>query len=64
MKTVLALTIGILGIWVPVGFGTDVVINAHQTSLKFYLANGYAEGEWRDAGPVHPGLIRVGKRLE
>jgi hypothetical protein len=39
------------------------VINAHPTSLRFYLANGYAEGEWRDAGPVPAGLIRVGKRL-
>jgi GNAT superfamily N-acetyltransferase len=42
---------------------TEVVINAHPTSLRFYLANGYAEGEWRDAGPVPAGLIRVGKRL-
>ena len=31
---------------------TEVVINAHPTSLTFYLANGYCEGEWRDAGPV------------
>ncbi len=42
---------------------SEVVINAHPTSLTFYLANGYAEGDWRDAGPVHPGLIRVGKRV-
>ena len=42
---------------------TDVVINAHPTSLTFYLANGYREGEWRDAGPVPATLIRVGKRL-
>jgi GNAT superfamily N-acetyltransferase len=42
---------------------TEVVINAHPTSLTFYLANGYAAGEWRDAGPVPAGLIRVGKRL-
>jgi GNAT superfamily N-acetyltransferase len=42
---------------------TEVVINAHPTSLTFYLANGYAEGDWRDAGPVAAGLIRVGKRL-
>lgn len=41
----------------------EVVINAHPTSLAFYLANGYAEGDWRDAGPVHPGLVRVGKRV-
>jgi N-acetylglutamate synthase-like GNAT family acetyltransferase len=41
----------------------DVVINAHPTSLTFYLANGYAEGDWRDAGPVPAGLVRVGKRL-
>jgi len=46
------------------GFGrTDVVINAHPTSLAFYLANGYAEGDWADKGPVPPTLIRVGKRL-
>jgi hypothetical protein len=42
---------------------TEVIINAHPTSLTFYLANGYAEGDWRDAGPVLTGLIRVGKRL-
>ena len=46
------------------GFGrTDVVINAHPTSLAFYLANGYAQGDWADKGPVHPDLIRVGKRM-
>ena len=42
---------------------SEVVINAHPTSLQFYLANGYAPGDWRDAGPVHPDLIRVGKEL-
>jgi GNAT superfamily N-acetyltransferase len=42
---------------------TETVINAHPTSLTFYLANGYREGEWRDQGPAPPGLIRVGKRL-
>jgi GNAT superfamily N-acetyltransferase len=42
---------------------TEVVINAHPMSLTFYLANGYAEGDWRDAAPVHPNLIRVGKRI-
>ena len=42
---------------------TDVVINAHPTSLTFYLANGYAPGDWADKGPAHPDLIRVGKRL-
>jgi GNAT superfamily N-acetyltransferase len=42
---------------------TEVVINAHPTSLMFYLANGYLEGDWRDRGPVPTGLIRVGKRL-
>jgi GNAT superfamily N-acetyltransferase len=31
---------------------TEVVINAHPTSLTFYLANGYREGEWRDSKPV------------
>ena len=46
------------------GYGrTDVVINAHPTSLAFYLANGYARGDWADKGPVHPDLTRVGKRL-
>jgi N-acetylglutamate synthase-like GNAT family acetyltransferase len=42
---------------------TEIVINAHPTSLTFYLANGYVEGDWRDAGPAAAGLIRVGKRL-
>jgi len=42
---------------------TEIVINAHPTSLPFYLANGYREGEWRDAAPVPATLIRVGKRL-
>jgi GNAT superfamily N-acetyltransferase len=42
---------------------TEVVINAHPTSLAFYLANGYAEGAWRDKGPVPVPCIRVGKRL-
>jgi GNAT superfamily N-acetyltransferase len=42
---------------------TEIVINAHPTSLPFYLANGYREGEWRDAAPVPASLIRVGKRL-
>jgi GNAT superfamily N-acetyltransferase len=43
---------------------TEVVINAHPTSLTFYLANGYREGAWRDKEPVPAALIRVGKRLE
>jgi GNAT superfamily N-acetyltransferase len=42
---------------------TMVVINAHPTSLTFYLANGYRTGDWRDAGPVPAGLIRVGKQV-
>jgi GNAT superfamily N-acetyltransferase len=42
---------------------TEIVINAHPTSLTFYLANGYREGEWRDTAPVPATLIRVGKRL-
>jgi GNAT superfamily N-acetyltransferase len=42
---------------------TEVVINAHPTSLRFYLANGYREGAWRDKGPVPATLIRVGKKL-
>jgi GNAT superfamily N-acetyltransferase len=42
---------------------SEIVINAHPTSLAFYLRNGYAEGDWRDAGPVPAGLIRVGKHL-
>jgi GNAT superfamily N-acetyltransferase len=41
---------------------TEIVINAHPSSLAFYLANGYGEGEW-DAGAPRHGLIRVGKRL-
>jgi GNAT superfamily N-acetyltransferase len=42
---------------------TEIVINAHPTSLDFYLANGYREGEWADPGLVPSGLVRVGKRL-
>src|SRR5207253_10695583 len=42
---------------------TEIVINAHPTSLEFYLAHGYREGEWGDRGPVPSGLVRVGKRL-
>ena len=34
----------------------------HPTSLTFYLANGYREGDWRDQGLVLTTLIRVGKR--
>src|SRR5262249_15927283 len=41
----------------------EIVINAHPTSLTFYLANGYREGEWRDAVRVPANLIRGGKRL-
>src|SRR5262249_16093378 len=39
------------------------LLNAHPTALRFYLANGYREGDWRDAVPVPTILIRVGKRL-
>lgn len=42
---------------------TIVVINAHPTSLTFYLANGYRRGDWKDAGPVPANLVRVGKWL-
>ncbi len=42
---------------------TEIVINAHPTSLEFYLAHGYRESEWGDRGPVPSGLVRVGKRL-
>jgi N-acetylglutamate synthase-like GNAT family acetyltransferase len=42
---------------------TEIVINAHPTSLGFYLANGYREGEWSDVRPLPASLIRVGKRL-
>jgi len=42
---------------------SEIVINAHPASLAFYRARGYAEGPWRDKGPVPPPLIRVGKRL-
>jgi GNAT superfamily N-acetyltransferase len=43
---------------------SEVVINAHPTSLTFYLANGYREGAWRDKGPVPAALVRVGKKLQ
>src|SRR5262249_13258689 len=36
---------------------TEIVINAHPTSVSFYLANGYREGEWRDARPLPANLI-------
>lgn len=42
---------------------TEIIINAPPTSLAFYLANGYRQGEWGDAGPLPATLIRVGKRL-
>ena len=42
---------------------TEIIINAHPTSLAFYLANGYRQGEWGDAGLLPVTLIRVGKRL-
>ena len=42
---------------------TEIVINAHPTSLGFYLANGYREGEWSDVRPLPATLIRVGKRM-
>jgi GNAT superfamily N-acetyltransferase len=42
---------------------TEIIINAHQSSLAFYLANGYRKGEWDDGAPLRPTLIRVGKRL-
>jgi GNAT superfamily N-acetyltransferase len=32
----------------------EIVINAHPSSLAFYLANGYREGEWDEAGPPPP----------
>jgi len=41
----------------------EIVINAHPSSLDFYLANGYRGGEWADRGPIPSGLVRVGKRL-
>src|SRR5215813_13668691 len=42
---------------------TEIVINAHPTSLSFYLANGYREGEWRDARPVPADLISSGQAV-
>jgi len=42
---------------------TEIVINAHPSSLDFYLANGYRRGEGADRGPIPSGLVRVGKRL-
>src|SRR5258708_34371258 len=41
----------------------EITINATARSLPFYLKHGYAEGQWKDAGPVLDQLIRVGKRL-
>ena len=41
---------------------TEIVVNAHPSSLAFYLANGYREDEL-DAEPPPRGLIRMGKRL-
>jgi len=41
---------------------TEIIFNAHPTSLAFYLANGYRQGEW--GGRMLPAtLIRAGKRL-
>src|SRR5258708_12748635 len=42
---------------------TEIVINAHPTSLSFYLANGYREGECRHPKPLPPNLIQVAKQL-
>jgi hypothetical protein len=42
---------------------TEIIINAHPTSLAFYLVNEYRQGEWGEAGPLPAILIRVGKRL-
>jgi len=42
----------------------EITINATSLSLPFYLGHGYRRGEWKDAGPVPEGLIRVGKRLQ
>jgi GNAT superfamily N-acetyltransferase len=41
----------------------EIIINATTRSLPFYIKHGYAEGEWKDVGPVPHQLIRVGKRL-
>src|SRR5258708_26717448 len=41
----------------------EITINATARSLPFYLKHGYAEGQWKDAGPVPDQLIGVGKRL-
>jgi GNAT superfamily N-acetyltransferase len=40
-----------------------VVLNSTQQALGFYLANGYAIGDWFDVEELQPELIRVGKRL-
>lgn len=42
---------------------TKIVINAHPTSLTFYLANGYRARDWGDAGLAPAALMRVGKQL-
>jgi GNAT superfamily N-acetyltransferase len=41
----------------------EITINATNLSFPFYFRHGYRPGEWRDAGPVPDGLIRVGKRF-
>jgi GNAT superfamily N-acetyltransferase len=41
----------------------EITINATSRSLPFYLKHGYAEGAWKDNGPVPDRLIRVGKHL-
>src|SRR5438105_11438842 len=39
---------------------TEIVINAHPTSLEFYLAYGYREGECGDRCPLPSGPGREG----
>jgi GNAT superfamily N-acetyltransferase len=41
----------------------EITINATNLSFPFYFRHGYRPGEWKDAGPVPDGLIRVGKRF-
>jgi GNAT superfamily N-acetyltransferase len=41
----------------------EVVLNSTLPALDFYLANGYAPGDWFDVELLRRDLVRVGKRL-
>jgi GNAT superfamily N-acetyltransferase len=40
-----------------------VALNSTIPALRFYLANGYSEGEWHDVESGMQDVIRVGKSL-